>query len=47
MVELLADAPAYIEPKIALDRTRLAVDPCRPRVFASTGSTQSGTLTSQ
>ena len=27
MVELLADAPAYIEPKIAVDRTRLAVDP--------------------
>jgi hypothetical protein len=27
MVELLADAPAYIEPKIAVDRTRLALDP--------------------
>jgi hypothetical protein len=27
MVELLADAPAYIEPNIAVDRTRLAVDP--------------------
>jgi hypothetical protein len=27
MVELLADAPAYIGHKIAVDRTRLAVDP--------------------
>jgi hypothetical protein len=27
MVERLADAPAYIGHKIAVDRTRLAVDP--------------------
>jgi hypothetical protein len=27
MVGVIAVAPAYIEPKIAVDRTRLAVDP--------------------